>query len=278
MDLAAYFARIGYTGDTAPTRATLGSIVYRHTLSIPFENVDAFLGRRVSLEPAAVFDKLVHRRRGGWCFEHNLLLGEALRALGFEVTDLAARVLLGRAVDDITPRSHRILMVNVDGRSWLADVGFGAQLTPTDALDFALDTPQPTPHGAYRLVHAGGGERRLEAEVPGQWLPLFRFDLHPQRPVDFEASNFQLVHDPASQFTQRLGVSLVTPEGRHGLRGRDLSFIDRDGGITRRELETPQLAAALQEVFGLELDAATLAAIAAKIDGETQSGSAGPAR
>jgi N-hydroxyarylamine O-acetyltransferase len=278
LDLAAYFARIGYTGATAPTRATLGSIVYRHTLSIPFENVDAFLGRRVSLEPAAVFDKLVHRRRGGWCFEHNLLLGEALRALGFDVTDLAARVLLGRAVDDITPRSHRVLMVKVAGRSWLADVGFGAQLTPTDVLDFALDTPQPTPHGAYRLVHAGGGERRLEAEVPGQWLPLFRFDLHPQCPIDFEAANFQLVHDPASNFTQRLGVSLVTPEGRHGLRGRELSFIDRDGRVVRREVETPRLVEALGEVFGLGLDAATLAAIAAKIEGMPQVAPAGPSR
>jgi N-hydroxyarylamine O-acetyltransferase len=278
VDLAAYFARIGYTGDTAPTRATLGSIVYRHTLSIPFENVDAFLGRRVSLEPAAVFDKLVHQRRGGWCFEHNLLLGEALRALGFEVTDLAARVLLGRAVDDITPRSHRVLMVDVAGRSWLADVGFGAQLTPTDVLDFGLDTPQPTPHGEYRLVHAGGGERRLEAGASGQWLPMFRFDLHPQRPIDFEASNFQLVHDPASHFTQRLGVSLVTPEGRHGLRGRELVFIDHDDHVARRELETPQLVDALREVFGLELDAGTLAAIAAKIDGMPQGGSAGLAR
>jgi N-hydroxyarylamine O-acetyltransferase len=235
--------------------------------------VDAYLGRRVSLDPVAVADKLVRRRRGGWCFEQNLLLGDALRALGFRVTDLAARVLLGRAVDDITPRSHRVLMVEVDGRQWLADVGFGAQLTPTDALDFALESPQPTPHGAYRLLRVGE-ERRLEAEIPGQWLPLFRFDLHPQQPVDFEASNFQLVHDPASHFTQRLGVSLVTPQGRHGLRGRELCFIDRSGNTTRRELDTLQVIAALQEVFALVLDAATLAAIAAKLDAQGQSGSA----
>lgn len=273
MDLAAYLARIGHSGAMEATRATLAAIVYRHTMSIPFENVDAYLGRRVSLDPAAVADKLVRRRRGGWCFEQNLLLGEALRALGFKVTDLAARVLLGRAVDDVTPRSHRVLMVDVDGRQWLADVGFGAQLTPTDVLDFALESAQPTPHGAYRLLRVGA-ERRLEAEIPGQWLPLFRFDLHPQHPIDFEASNFQLVHDPASHFTQRLGVSLVTPQGRHGLRGRELCFIDRSGNTTRRELDTPQVIAALQEVFGLELDAGTLAAIAAKLDAQAQSGSA----
>jgi N-hydroxyarylamine O-acetyltransferase len=273
MQLAAYLARIGHSGAMAPTRAVLATIVYRHALSIPFENIDAYLGRRVSLDADAVAEKLVQQRRGGWCFEHNLLLGEALRALGFEVTDLAARVLLGRAVDDITPRSHRVLLVKAEGRSWLADVGFGAQLTPTDVLDFAREDPQPTPHGAYRLLRIGD-ERRLEAEVPGQWLPLFRFDLQPQQPIDFEAANFQLVHDPASHFTQRLGVSIVTPEGRHGLRGCELTFIDRSGHATRRELDTPQVMAALREVFGLALDAGTVAAIAAKLDAQAQSGTA----
>jgi N-hydroxyarylamine O-acetyltransferase len=264
MDLAAYFARIGYSGAGAPTRATLAEIVLRHTLSIPFENIDAFLGRRVSLDPAAVADKLVRHRRGGWCFEQNLLLGEALRAMGFEVTDLAARVLLGRPVDVMVPRTHRVLMVRIGNRSWLADVGFGAQLTPTDVLDFALEEPQQTPHGAYRLLKVGE-ERRLEAQVPGQWLPLFRFDLQPQLPVDFEPANFQLVHDPASHFTQRLGVSIVTPEGRHGLRGRELSFLDRAGNATQRELATAQVVPALREVFGLRLDEDTAAAIAAKL-------------
>jgi N-hydroxyarylamine O-acetyltransferase len=277
VNLAAYLARIGHSGPVAATRETLSALVWRHTMAIPFENIDAFLGRRVSLDPAAVAAKLVQQRRGGWCFEQNLLLGEALRALGFDVTDLAARVLLGRDVDAITPRSHRVLLVKVEGRAWLADVGFGAQLTPTDVLDFALETAQPTPHGAYRLVRAGS-ERRLEAEVPGQWLALFRFDLQPQHPIDFEAANFQLVHDPASHFTQRLGVSLVTPQGRHGLRGRELTFIDRSGNTTRRELETPQVIAALGEVFGLELDAPTRAAIAAKLDAQAQDGAAGRQR
>ena len=93
MDLEAYFTRIRYAGESTPTRDTLASVVSHHALAIPFENVDAFLGRRISLEPAAVEDKLVRQRRGGWCFEQNLLLGEALRALGFDVTELAGRVV-----------------------------------------------------------------------------------------------------------------------------------------------------------------------------------------
>ncbi|MEO6186972.1 MAG: arylamine N-acetyltransferase, partial [Steroidobacteraceae bacterium] len=89
MDLAAYFTRIGYEGPRTVSGAVLADIVLRHTMSIPFENLDAYLGRRISLEPAAVEQKLVADRRGGWCFEQNLLLGNALRTLGFDVTDLS---------------------------------------------------------------------------------------------------------------------------------------------------------------------------------------------
>lgn len=265
FDLPAYFARIGYTGPADVSRATLDAIVLRHTLSIPFENIDAFLGRSVSLDPQAVAYKLIRQRRGGWCFEQNLLLGEALRALGFKVTDLAGRVLLGRSVDDITPRSHRLLRIELDGRSWIADVGFGATLTPTGVLDLAIEDTQPTPHGPYRLARVGE-DRRLEVLYRGDWVPMFRFDLQPQFPVDYEAVNFKLVHDPASSFVQRLGVSVMAPEGRHGLRGHELSFLDMQGNITRRELDTPEVINALADVFGIETDAGTREAVAARLE------------
>jgi N-hydroxyarylamine O-acetyltransferase len=272
MNLEAYFARIGYAGPRTVTRETLAAIVYRHTLSIPFENIDAFLGRRVSLDPDAVAAKLVDGRRGGWCFEQNLLLGEALRQLGFEVTDLAARVLLGRPVDAAVPRTHRVLLVRLDQRCWLADVGFGAQLTPTGILDLALEDAQATPLEQFRLCRAGS-ERRLEILAADGWLPMFRFDLQPQLLVDFEPANFQLVHDPSSNFTQRLGVSVVARDGRHGLRGRELTFQDRSGRATRRELTTTEVIDALREVFDLRVDRDTAAALAAKLD--AQAGSAG---
>lgn len=271
MNLDAYLARIGYDGPRALTRDTLAGIVYRHTLSIPFENIDAFLGRRVSLDPAAVAGKLVDQLRGGWCFEQNLLLGEALRKLGFDVVDLAGRVLLGRPVDAVTPRTHRVLLVNVGGRSWLADAGFGAQLTLTGILDLDVEDAQPTPHGSFRLPRLGN-ERRLEILVDGAWLPLFRFDLQPQLPVDFEAANFQLVHDPASSFTQRLGVSVATAGGRHGLRGLELTLQDRSGTVMRREVTAGEAVDALRQVFRLRIDEQTAMQLVEKL--EAQAGSA----
>ena len=271
MNLDAYLARIGYDGPREPTRGTLAAIVYRHTLAIPFENIDAFLGRRVSLDPAAVASKLVDQQRGGWCFEQNLLLGEALRKLGFDVVDLAGRVLLGRPVDAVTPRTHRALLVNLDGRRWLADVGFGAQLTPTGILDLDVEDAQSTSHESFRLPRLGD-ERRLEMQVDGAWVPLFRFDLQPQLPIDFEAANFQLVHDPASSFTQRLGVSVVTEDGRHGLRGLELTFQDRNGTLMRRELNAGEAVDALRERFRLRLDEETATRLVAKL--EAQAGTA----
>ncbi len=222
MDLAAYLRRIGYDGPRAATRAVLADLMLHHTRSIPFENIDAFTGRRVSLDLADVERKLVHQRRGGWCFEQNLLLGEALRALGFQVADLAGRVVWGRTADAPAPRTHRVLAVRIDGPEWLVDVGFGG-MTLTGPIELHAEHVQDTPHGAFRL-RSLRDERLVEASVRGEWLPMFRFDLHAQLPIDFEAANFQLVHDPASHFTQGLRVSRVVPGGRLALRDLELTL------------------------------------------------------
>jgi N-hydroxyarylamine O-acetyltransferase len=250
MDIAAYFRRIGYEGPRAVNRTVLANIVLQHAMSIPFENLDAYLGQRVSLEPEAVERKLVFGGRGGWCFEQNLLLGVALRELDFDVIDLAGRVVWGRAADDMAPRTHRLLCVRLEGREWLVDVGFGGQ-TLTGVLDLGSAEPQITPHEPFRL-RAVGNERMLESLINGEWIWLCRFDMHPQQPVDFEAANLQLVHDPKSHFTHGLRASRVSRAGRHGLRGLELVFHARDGSTQRSELASVEAVfTALRDVFGL---------------------------
>lgn len=264
MDLDAYLARLGYTGAREPTQHTLAQVVSRHALAIPFENIDAFIGRPISLDAAAVEDKLVRQGRGGWCFEQNLLLGEALRALGFDVTELAGRVVWGRAADAIAPRTHRLLLVRVEGGEWLADVGFGGQML-AGPLDLRSEAPQRDSHAQFRLSRLGG-DHLLSTLVRGEWLPMYRFDEHPQLPVDFEAANFQLVHDPASHFTQQLVVSNLTAGGRHVMRGKEIAWHDLAGNTTRRELGDPgTVIATLRDVFGLRIDADTAAALAARL-------------
>ncbi len=261
-DLATYLDHIGFTGEPRGDLATLRAVVLAHALAIPFENLDALTGRRVSLEPADVERKLLAQRRGGWCFEQNLLLGNALRALGFPVVDLAARVVWGRAADAVAARTHRVLKVEAEGREWIVDAGFGGQ-TLTGVLDLASEQPQATPHEPFRLRRLGG-EYLMESLVAGEWLPMFRFDLHPQQAIDFEAVNFQLGHDPASHFTQGLRVSRVTQQGRHVLRGFDLAFHPLQGGTRRETLQdVGSTLAALREVFAI--DASALPDLPAKL-------------
>ncbi|MFO1503747.1 MAG: arylamine N-acetyltransferase [Steroidobacteraceae bacterium] len=250
-ELTGYLQHIGFAGTPRADLATLRAVVLGHTLSIPFENLDALTGRRVSLDPDDVQRKLLLQRRGGWCFEQNLLLGEALRALGFEAVDLAGRVVWGRAADALAARTHRLLKVRIEGRDYIVDAGFGGQ-TLTGVLDLHSEEAQSTPHEPFRLRRLGD-EFLMESQLAGEWRPMFRFDLHPQQPIDFEAANFQLVHDPASHFTQGLRVSRVTPEGRHVLGGFDLAFHALGGGTRRETLpDTAAVLHSLREVFGID--------------------------
>jgi N-hydroxyarylamine O-acetyltransferase len=255
-DFSAYLQRIGFIGTPRADMATLQQLVLRQALAIPFENLDAFTGRGVSLVSTDVEAKLVGGQRGGWCFEHNLLLGNALRLLGFSVQDLAGRVLWGRAANELTARTHRLLRVEHGGRHYLLDAGFGV-LTPTAPLDFSSREPQATPHERFRLRELET-DLLLEAELRDAtgtifWTPLYRFDLHPHWPIDFEAANFQLARDPASQFVAGLRVAQPRPDGRYTLRDREFTWRDLAGHVeTRRLADAAQLRSVLLETFGIE--------------------------
>src|SRR5579871_6842774 len=123
--LDAYFERIGYRGPREPTLATLNGVMAAHVESIPFENLDVLLGKPILIDEAALVRKLIHERRGGYCFEQNGLFLGVLEALGYQVTPISARVRLQRPRDYIPPRTHLFARVELEGESWLADVGVG---------------------------------------------------------------------------------------------------------------------------------------------------------
>lgn len=123
LDQQAYLTRIGYEGSVNPSVETLRLLHRAHVLTVPFENLDIHLGRSISLDPSALFRKIVLSRRGGYCFELNGLFALLLEQLGFSVTRLAARVLYGG--EGVRPRSHQLLLVQIGESRWIADVGFG---------------------------------------------------------------------------------------------------------------------------------------------------------
>jgi N-hydroxyarylamine O-acetyltransferase len=203
-----------------------------HAEAIPFENLAAFLGEPVRLDAASIHEKLVERRRGGWCFEQNLLFSRVLEAIGFPVRRLAARVRWNVAPGVITARSHMLTRVTADGRDWIADVGFGGQ-SLTAPLLLAPHVEQPTPHETFRLVPEGGGFV-LEAHVADEWQALYAFDLHEQHLADYEVSNWYLANHPQSPFVTGIVAARAGADRRHALRNARYAIHHRDGRTERR--------------------------------------------
>ncbi|MCY1059992.1 arylamine N-acetyltransferase [Nannocystis sp. SCPEA4] len=252
IDLPAYFRRIGHHGPTTATLDTLAAIVRAHAAAIPFENLDPFLGHSPALDLPALEKKLLHDGRGGYCFEHNLLLSHVLRALDFQVRGLAARVIWNQPADRITPRSHMLLHVDLDGQPHIVDVGFGG-LTLTGVLRLVAHVEQPTPHEPFRLV-AVDDSFRMEAQVRGEWQPLYRFDLQEQFQADYEVTSYFLSTHPNSHFRTGLIAARATADRRHALRNRSYAVHHLGGDTERRVLDTTdELRRVLVEEFGITL-------------------------
>jgi N-hydroxyarylamine O-acetyltransferase len=251
IDVDAYFQRIGYTGECAPTLDTLRALHLRHAQTIPFENLNALMKWPVRLDLASIEQKLIRDGRGGYCFEQNLLLRHVLEALGFRVAGLAARVLWNAPDGPVTPRTHLLLRVEVEGNSYLADVGFGSQ-TLTGPIRLESLIVQETPHGPFRLRPVGA-ELVMESEVRGEWRPLYRFELVEPPMVDYEVANWYVSTCPASYLTTTLIVARPAPGKRFVLRDNDLGIHTRDGTKRRILTSAAELRETLTDVFGIAL-------------------------
>ncbi|MCG5260604.1 arylamine N-acetyltransferase [Cupriavidus gilardii] len=266
--LDAYLHRIGLPQRPTPTREALDAIVAAHLQRIPFENIDVLLGRPIDIALDAVFDKLVTRERGGYCFEHNTLLAAALTALDFDVVPLAARVRFGIEEGVPTPQSHLLLRVRVAHRDYIADAGFGGPNPPC-----SLPLSEPAPEGLpYRLVGAplsatsSGAFHLLDLELKSgdEWIKLYRFDLSPQAWIDYAARNWYVCTHPDSIFLHRLMAARTDGEVRLTMTNGELTERDADGGSRQVALETPaQIVATLRERIGVRLDDETAAGLTA---------------
>ena len=244
-DREAYLARIGYGGATEPSPAVLADLQLAHLLTVPFENLSIHTGEDIRLRPDWLFDKVVRRRRGGFCYELNGLFAELLVDLGFEVERLAARVFrddggLGIAF------GHLCLRVTAGGRAWLADVGFGDSF----ALPLALDDPREQDDGRCRYrIEPDGDERILWAGS----RRAYRFGLTPFALADFEPGRCYHTTSPESHFTARRVISLLTPEGRVTLRDDRLIVTTRDDKREEPVTGTGEWRRLAAERFGIDL-------------------------
>ena len=248
MHLTDYFARIGYDGSPAADLATLQALSRLHPRAIPFENLDVQLKRPVSMEPEAVFDKLVTRRRGGWCYEMNGLLGWALSEIGFDVCRVVGGVMR-EAMGDGALGNHLCLVVRLDGQDYLVDVGFGG--SQTAAMVIAEGSEAQAPFD-LKLLPLEDGYWRMVQYTLGK---PFSFDFHPDRCDEALLAGKCIWQqtDPASVFVQNLVAQKRTGDAHVTLRGRVFTRLEA-GAEDKRLLQSGvELVDVLQDEFGLDV-------------------------
>ena len=252
VDLLRYLARIGYDGPVAPTLEVLRALQAAHIAAIPFEALDVLTGKGVEVDAVSVDAKLIDQRRGGYCYEQNSLFLRVLHAIGFDAEARLARVRW--MMDDdapVTARSHMALRVMLNGRPWLADVGFGAA-APTAPLAIDDPDPQPTVHETYRIrqSHAeGSGEWLVEALLGDRWTAMYVFDDVPQQPVDVAVANWYTATHPSSHFRRQLIAARADDTARYVLRDNRLTVRFPDGRVEQRYLTADDIEAALRDIF-----------------------------
>ncbi|MGE5681191.1 MAG: arylamine N-acetyltransferase family protein [Bacillota bacterium] len=249
MDIKAYLKRINYQGETRKDADTLKKLHVAHLMSVPFENLSIRLKEPVVLNDEALFQKIVVRNRGGFCYELNGLFAALLRELGFDVTMLSAGVAKpgGGFKADF---DHMVLRVNLE-EEWLADVGFGDSFV--EPLVLKKDIEQDQYGRTYCIEAAGDSLIMKQCGEDGIWKPRFRFDLEPHEYREYE--NMCLFHQtsPESHFTQEFICSLARPDGRTTLTEKKL-IITENGVKQEREVkDKEEYYELLNEYFGIKL-------------------------
>jgi len=254
FDLDGYLERIGLAG-----RPGIAEVHLAHSTSIPFENLDSHRGVEVSLAAEDLFDKLISRRRGGYCFEQNLLLAAALQALGWNVELFLARVLYRAPAGVVRPRSHLLLRVDDGNGIWHADVGFG-QGTLLEPNPFGPGEEHNQQGWRYRVVDQGPEHVLQQSEQDG-WVDLYAYIPHPSPLIDIEAINWWVCTNPGSPFVTGLVVTIQDAQGKRSVLsdwGGELTLTERTPtGTSATPVTMEMVPGLLEERFGLrgfELD------------------------
>ena len=246
--LADYLQRIAYTGEVNADYATLKQLMTCHLQTVPFENLDVLAGKPISLDPQTIVDKIVYRRRGGYCYEVNGLFAMALDSIGFPYRIVACRPMFYPAR---RPRTHAALVVTAEGQDYLVDLGFGSYGIRQPMNLAVLDTPVQQYYDQYKLTIAEDGDYVLSALVDGEWIKQHGFKLTPMEWLDFMPANWFNSTHPDTVFTQKPLILLFTLEGKRVLLGDSFKQTEQ-GKTTVQNVLPEQQADILAEYFHLK--------------------------
>ncbi|MFI9201709.1 arylamine N-acetyltransferase [Streptomyces sp. NPDC053048] len=261
VDLDAYLARVGVEGPVRADLATLRAVHRGHVDAFTFENLEVLLGRPVLLDVKALQDKMVAGRRGGYCFEQNLLLAAVLEHIGFRVAGLGARVRMGG--EGLRPATHMALRVEADGEQWLCDVGFGGEglLEPLALRDGVRERQGEWTFGIEREQK---DVRVLRSLRPDGWFDVYSFGPEERFPVDYGVMNYYISTHPRSPFVSRAIVQRTEPDIRRMLVGPVFATMRPDGSEEHRVIPVEEWTGVLSREFRIELsdeDAEALARV-----------------
>jgi N-hydroxyarylamine O-acetyltransferase len=253
FDQNAWFRRIGYSGAATPTLETLNRLILAHSHSIAYETLDIMLGRPPKLDATTLQNKMIVGRRGGYCFEQNMLFRMGLQSLGYRITSLQGRVVRGFAIDAPRPAIHMLLKVELPEGSYLADVGFG-NLAPTCALLLKPQIEQETPHELMRFIDVGG-ELTLQARLNHGWQHIYRVIPHPRYDAEYDIANWYTATHPETPYQGNIIAAKPGPDGmRTTIYNARVTVRDANGKAERRWLATDrEFRDVLRGEFGLNM-------------------------
>lgn len=247
FSLTNYLQRIAFEGQASANLQSITQMMQQQLRCVPFENLEVQARQLISLVPEKIVEKIIHQRRGGYCYEINGLFSMALAALGVPFIWVAARPMFYPVR---RPKTHMAIVAEIEGRSWLIDLGFGSYginaPLPLDALN--LETEQG--FDRFMLSKTSDANYLLQSWVDGAWANQYSFDLQPQEWVDFEPANHLNATHPDAVFVKALLVIKHHEHGRHILFGNSLKTISQ-GQVTKRLLQPDEIKGVLADLFGL---------------------------
>ena len=248
-----YFRRIQYSQAPGVNLQTLRDLHLLHLQRIPYENIDVFCRRGARLDPETLIEKILLRRRGGYCFEQNGLFFMALTALGFRCHPNMARVHRNRPRPG--GRTHQVNLVELEGETWVCDVGFGGSGF-RHPLPLQADLEVEQLGEVYRFHESDLHGFYLQKRWGEEWQPLYTFKVDPTLPIDMEIANFYTANSPDHVFLSTIMGTRMTERGRVTLSDHTFKVFDLTRDTMQRVVVTDFAAylAHLQEHLGVELN------------------------
>lgn len=251
-EVKAYLERIGYKGPVDTRFETLALLQNCHVHTVPYENLDIVNRIPLSLNITDLFDKIVTRHRGGYCFELNALFGWLLRELGFTVTNYFAR--FWRDEPQTPPkRRHHILQVEAEGKLYLCDVGVGG-IVPRSPIGLIENVVHEQIDEVYKLERDSYFGWVLCEWKKGEWSRIYSFTEEPQLPQDFVMTSYWCENAPDSIFVHNVMVAIRTSGGRNSIAGDEFRIFTADGVRTFIPQTKEQYSEALLAYFGIHIN------------------------